>query len=116
MANLFKNLRIRGALKQARTALLFCVHSCLGLLRLAMELRVEWLYPVWGEKRALEALLIVIAVPAFALMVRRLHDIGCSAWVSLAWLVPFSGAVLQVWMLLDKGDPEENYYGLPPCE
>lgn len=87
-----------------------------GLLRLAMELRVEWLYPVWGEKRALEALLIVIAVPAFALMVRRLHDIGCSAWVSLAWLVPFSGAVLQVWMLLDKGDPEENYYGLPPCE
>ncbi len=53
-------------------------------------------------------------VPLSALIVRRVHDIGCSACVVLAWLVPFSGVVIHVWMLMSKGDPEENYYGLPP--
>lgn len=61
-----------------------------------------------------ELLMAFSLVPLPALLVRRIHDIGCSAWVSLAWLLPFAGLVLCAWMLLEKGESGENYYGPQP--
>lgn len=79
-----------------------------------IEFSIEWLYPAYGNQSALETWLIFTTVPTYALIARRLHDMGCSSCFGSVVLVPFSGMVILIWMLLDKGDPEENYYGLPP--
>jgi uncharacterized membrane protein YhaH (DUF805 family) len=55
--------------------------------------------------------ILVTIVPALAVLVRRLHDIGRSAWWLLIGLVPFVGTiVLLVFTVLDSA-PGENTYG-----
>lgn len=80
-----------------------------------LYLQIRLLVPGSDLVWQVELLMIYILAPLPALLARRIHDIGCSAWVSLAWLLPFAGLVLCAWMLLEKGEPGENYYGLPPA-
>ncbi|WP_335989284.1 DUF805 domain-containing protein [Glycomyces sp. MUSA5-2] len=54
-----------------------------------------------------------IIVPSLAIMVRRLHDRGHSAWWMLLSLVPYAGIVLLIFAMLD-GQPHPNRYGPSP--
>jgi len=54
--------------------------------------------------------IFVTIVPALAVLVRRLHDIGRSAWWLLIGLVPFVGTiVLLVFTVLDSAHGENTY-------
>lgn len=57
---------------------------------------------------------LAILIPSIAVLVRRLHDTGRSAWWLLIAFIPLIGAlVLLVFMLLD-GDDKDNEYGPSP--
>ena len=57
---------------------------------------------------------LAVLIPGFAVLFRRLHDIGKSGWWWLIGLVPFVGwIVLLVFCCLD-GQPGENQYGPNP--
>jgi uncharacterized membrane protein YhaH (DUF805 family) len=59
---------------------------------------------------------LAVLIPGIAVSVRRLHDIGRSAWWLLIGLVPFlGGIVLLVFMVLDS-TPGENQFGPNPKE
>jgi uncharacterized membrane protein YhaH (DUF805 family) len=58
--------------------------------------------------------LATILVPRTSLMVRRLHDIGITGWVSLLGLVPFAGLVLDVFCLMADSNPRPNKWGVSP--
>ena len=53
-------------------------------------------------------------VPRTSLMIRRLHDIGITGWVSLLGLVPFAGLVLDVFCLMADSNPRPNRWGVSP--
>lgn len=58
--------------------------------------------------------ILVTIVPAFAVLVRRLHDTGKSGWWALIGFIPLAGAiVLLVFTVLDS-DAGENKYGESP--
>ena len=59
---------------------------------------------------------IAVLIPALAVSVRRLHDVGKSGWMILIGLIPVIGAIwLLVLMVLDS-NPGENKYGQNPKE
>lgn len=59
------------------------------------------------------AAILVLAIPYFAVTVRRMHDSGKSGWWSLFLL--FLPIVVWILALLD-GDAEPNKYGADPKE
>ena len=57
---------------------------------------------------------LAVLIPSLAVSVRRLHDIGRSAWWLLLLLMPIiGGIVLLIFALLDS-DPDVNEYGPNP--
>ena len=55
---------------------------------------------------------VVLAIPTWTLIVRRLHDVGYSGWWSLVQLVPCGFIVIFVWVV-QHGSPESNRWGPP---
>jgi len=55
---------------------------------------------------------IVLSVPALALYVRRLHDIGKSGFTLLWGIIPF-GNIYLIYLICQQGDLFKNAYGLP---
>ena len=53
-------------------------------------------------------------VPAFAVTVRRLHDVDRSGWWLLAWFVPMIGWVVVLVFLCLDGSVGRNRYGRDP--
>jgi uncharacterized membrane protein YhaH (DUF805 family) len=54
-----------------------------------------------------------ILIPSIALSIRRLHDIGKSAWMLLVSFIP----LVNIWLLFlfaKKGDSGKNKYGPSP--
>lgn len=64
-----------------------------------------------GMKPVTMAYGLAVALPSFAVAVRRLHDIGYAGWWMLLVVVPFIGPVALVVMFCLAGDPGENKYG-----
>ena len=58
--------------------------------------------------------MFTLLIPACAVTVRRLHDIGRSAWFLLVSLIPVIGEILLLVVLLSKGIPDTNHYGKKP--
>jgi uncharacterized membrane protein YhaH (DUF805 family) len=58
---------------------------------------------------------LAIALPAFCVTVRRLHDTNHSGWWCLITLVPFVGAIIQLIFLVRSSTPGENKYGPNPA-
>lgn len=54
-----------------------------------------------------------LLIPRMAVLARRLHDSGNSAWLMLLVIVPFGGIALFVFTLLD-GTVGANQYGPDP--
>lgn len=58
--------------------------------------------------------IIATIVPALAVLVRRLHDIGKSGWWGLISLVPFAGAIVILVFTVQDSQAEVNSYGPSP--
>jgi uncharacterized membrane protein YhaH (DUF805 family) len=56
---------------------------------------------------------VAITVPVFAVMVRRLHDVGKSGWWLLAAFIPF-GVVALIMFWVREGNTGDNRYGPDP--
>lgn len=59
---------------------------------------------------------LAVLIPALAVLVRRLHDIGKSGWMIFISLIPLIGAIWLLVLLVTEGNPEENQYGPNPKE
>lgn len=66
----------------------------------------------WGPIGVLWSLAVFL--PSLALLVRRLHDAGRSAWWLLIALVPIAGVIVLFIFTVFDSDPEENKYGAFP--
>ncbi|AEW56510.1 Integral membrane protein [Bacillus cereus F837/76] len=55
----------------------------------------------------------IFIVPTLAVEARRLHDSGKTGWWQLLNLVPFGGAVLLVFCIIES-DEGDNKYGPNP--
>ena len=53
-------------------------------------------------------------LPALAVEVRRLHDIGRSGWWLFLSLIPLVGAIVLLVWFCRRGDAAANEYGPPP--
>jgi uncharacterized membrane protein YhaH (DUF805 family) len=59
------------------------------------------------------AIYLASLLPAFAVAVRRLHDVNCSGLFLLIHLVPFGGIALVIWMCI-SGTDGPNDFGEDP--
>ncbi len=60
------------------------------------------------------AYLIALGPPTFAVLSRRLHDIGMSGWFALFSLVPYAGGLFVLIVALIPSQEEVNRYGKYP--
>jgi uncharacterized membrane protein YhaH (DUF805 family) len=60
-------------------------------------------------------ILVVVGliVPAIAVSVRRLHDLGMSGWWALIQIIPYIGAIIFFVFTVLPGQPQSNAYGPP---
>jgi len=54
---------------------------------------------------------LAVLLPGLAVTVRRLHDVGKSAWTILIIFIPVVGGILFLVYLASKGKKGENKYG-----
>ena len=59
---------------------------------------------------------LAVLIPALAVSVRRLHDIGKSGWMILINLIPFIGWIWFIVLMVKDSQPGENQYGPNPKE
>ena len=60
--------------------------------------------------------ILVVMIPALAVAVRRLHDIGKSGWMYLIILIPIVGPIWLIVLWATDSNPGENQYGANPKE
>ena len=76
---------------------------------LGAQFDLSWI----AASAVLSVYLVVVFVPALALVARRLHDTGRSSLLVVVGLIPVVGLLLVYWLLLD-GTPGPNRYGRDP--
>ena len=59
---------------------------------------------------------LAVFIPALAVVVRRLHDVGKSGWMMLIALIPLIGAIWLLVLMLTDSNFGENEYGVNPKE
>jgi uncharacterized membrane protein YhaH (DUF805 family) len=57
---------------------------------------------------------LVVLIPSLAVLSRRLHDIGKSAWWMLIALIPLIGAIILIVFAVKEGQEGSNQYGSDP--
>ncbi|SHF65231.1 Uncharacterized membrane protein YhaH, DUF805 family [Mariniphaga anaerophila] len=57
---------------------------------------------------------LALLIPALAVSVRRLHDIGKSGWMLLIVLIPAIGAIWLIILMATEGQSTNNQYGANP--
>ncbi len=66
---------------------------------------VSLLVPIYG---------LAVLIPSLAILSRRLHDTGRSAWWILICLVPFIGQIVLIIFAIFDSQPGQNKYGPNP--
>lgn len=56
---------------------------------------------------------ISMMVVSFICIIRRLHDLNWSGWLSMVGMIPFVGLVIFIPVMFFKGTPGANKYGPP---
>lgn len=65
----------------------------------------------------LMTIMFIALVPShFMLMIRRLHDLNRTGWLSLLSLVPVVDAIFSLYLLFAPGTVGANNYGADPIE
>lgn len=57
---------------------------------------------------------LALIVPSLAILVRRLHDVGKSAWFFLIYLIPFVGPIWLLILLFKDSEHGPNKWGDNP--
>ncbi|MGZ0654440.1 DUF805 domain-containing protein [Coraliomargarita sp. W4R72] len=57
---------------------------------------------------------VLVAIPGWAVTVRRLHDTNRSGWWWLLMLLPAIGPLILLLFTVQEGTDGENEYGLDP--
>jgi uncharacterized membrane protein YhaH (DUF805 family) len=57
---------------------------------------------------------VFLFLPSWAVLVRRLHDVGKSGWFLLVGFIPVAGAIWLLVLLFKDSQPGENKYGPNP--
>ena len=57
---------------------------------------------------------VAVIIPTFALIVRRLHDVGKSGWFYFIILIPVIGAIWLIVLFCTEGEQGTNQYGENP--
>ncbi len=57
---------------------------------------------------------LALFLPALAISVRRLHDVGYTGWLILLGLIPYVGALVLLVFYCLPGKPGQNAYGPDP--
>lgn len=60
--------------------------------------------------------MLAMIIPALAVIVRRLHDVGKSGWMYLIIFIPIVGLIWLMILLVSDSDVGENQYGQNPKE
>ena len=60
--------------------------------------------------------ILAIFIPALAVSVRRLHDIGKSGWMYLIIIIPIIGSIWLLVLAVTDSNSGENKYGPNPKE
>lgn len=60
--------------------------------------------------------IILMLMTTFSVSVRRLHDVGKSAWWVLFYFVPIIGSLVLLYFYVQDSQPEKNQYGRNPKE
>lgn len=68
-------------------------------------IKMPWIISIYG---------LAILVPAIAVGIRRLHDVGKSGWMLLAALVPVLGAIYLLYLFCKDGEKNTNAWGANP--
>lgn len=59
---------------------------------------------------------LALALPSFAVQVRRLHDRDKSGWFILIGLIPLLGGLILFWFNIQRGTKGTNTYGEDPLD
>ena len=59
---------------------------------------------------------LALFLPASSVSIRRLHDVGRSAWWTLVIFVPVIGILILLYWAVQPSQPEDNAYGTPPVQ
>ncbi|MGL4364490.1 MAG: DUF805 domain-containing protein [Bacteroidales bacterium] len=79
--------------------------NILGLNFEPLHLGIGWFSCIYG---------LIILIPSFAVVIRRLHDIGKSGWNYLISFIPIVGwIILLIWLCRDSVK-SANKWGLNP--
>lgn len=57
------------------------------------------------------AVLLLLFLFMFSVIVRRLHDLGKSGWLSLLVFVPLANVIMGIILIFKPGNRESNKYG-----
>jgi len=60
--------------------------------------------------------MLAILIPYYAVLVRRLHDVGKSGWMLFFSLIPIVGQIYLLVLAATDSNPGENQYGPNPKE
>jgi uncharacterized membrane protein YhaH (DUF805 family) len=71
----------------------------------AMDVPYGWIYLLYT---------LAVIIPGFAVLVRRLHDVGKSGWWFFIVFIPFAGAIWLLVLACTDGNPGDNAYGPSP--
>jgi len=111
-----KPWNIHGRIGRLRLLAWFIVLilTFVGLMALSMGIM-----SILGENSTLAVILLVLSILAalyikFCISVKRLHDIGLSAWFMLISLIPIIGILCDIALFFWPGSKDENDYGPPP--
>jgi uncharacterized membrane protein YhaH (DUF805 family) len=55
--------------------------------------------------------LIFTIINSFALKVKRLHDVNCSGWCLLIFLLPIIGIIFEIYISFARGTKGKNKFG-----
>jgi uncharacterized membrane protein YhaH (DUF805 family) len=69
---------------------------------------------IFGISEAYYLYLIILIIPAWALITRRLHDVGKSGWFLLISIIPIIGALWLLILYVRDSTPGANEYGPNP--
>lgn len=69
-----------------------------------------------GMMGGMGVLYIAFIVGVVALIRRRLHDLGKTAWMGLIMLVPLLNLFFALYLLFARGDEDANDYGARPIK
>lgn len=82
----------------------FLIYVCLAVLAAFVKFLIV-LYVLYG---------LAVLIPGLAVSVRRLHDGGKSGFWFFIVLVPFLGALVLLYFMVQPSQPQANEYGPVP--